>query len=105
METKALIPLVGLKVCLEGGGVIRLLDQIKTYPFPNFSSWRILAILGQVKQSSHNSSKHAKSILAAESKACNLQECKGKGLENSNAIEDTDVFPVVRIGGAILHPR
>ena len=40
-----------------------------------------------------------------ESKACNLQECKGKGLENSNAIGDTDVFPVVRIGGAILHPR
>ena len=35
---------------------------------------------------------------------CNLQECKGKGLENSNAIGDTDVFPVVPIGGAILHP-
>ena len=51
----------------------------------------------------HNSSKHAKSILAAESKACNLQECKGKGLENSTTIGDTDVFPVVRIGGAILH--
>ena len=43
--------------------------------------------------------------LSFESKACNLQECKGKGLENSNAIGDTDVFPVVRIGGAILHPR
>ena len=29
METKTLIPLVGLKVCLEG--VIRLLDKIKEY--------------------------------------------------------------------------
>ena len=44
METKALIPLIGSKVCLEGG-VIRLLDQIKIYPFPNFSSWQILATL------------------------------------------------------------
>ena len=61
--------------------------------------------MGQVKQSSHNSSKHAKSILAAESKACNLQESKGKGLGNSNAIGDTDVFVVVPIGGAIVHPR
>ena len=90
---------------MSRGGVIRLLDQIKNLPFPNFSSWQILAIVGQVKQSSHDSSKHAKSILAAESKACNLQECKGKGLEDSNAIGDTDVFPVVRIDGAILHPR
>ena len=46
-----------------------------------------------------------KSIWAAESKACNLQECKGKGLEDSNAIGDTDVFGVVPIGGAIVHPR
>ena len=46
-----------------------------------------------------------KSIWAAESKACNLQECKGKGLENSNTIGDTDVFVVVLIGGAIVHPR
>ena len=85
--------------------MIRLLDQLKIYHFPNFSLWKILAILAQVKQSSHNSSKHAKSILAAESKACNLQECKGKGLENSNAIGDTDVFVMVPIGGAIVHPR
>ena len=35
---------------------------------------------------------------------CNLQECKGKGLEDSNAIGDTDVFGVVPIGGAIVHP-
>ena len=85
--------------------MIRLLDQLKTMPFSNFSLWQILAILAQVKQSSHNSSKHAKSLWAAESKACNLQEYKGKGLEKSNTIGDTDVFPVVRIGGAILHPR
>ena len=85
--------------------MIRLLDQLKTYPFPNFRVWQILAILGQVKQSSHNSSKHAKNIWAAEIKACNLQESKGKGLEDSNAIGDTDVFGVVPIGGAIVHPR
>ena len=30
---------------MSRGGVIRLLDQIKTYPFPNFSSWQILATL------------------------------------------------------------
>ena len=36
---------------MSRGGVIRLLDQIKTYPFPNFSLWQILAILAQVKQS------------------------------------------------------
>ena len=35
----------------RGGGVIRLLDQLKIYPFPNFSLWQILAILAQVKQS------------------------------------------------------
>ena len=40
---------VGSKVCLEG--VIRLLDQIKSYPFANFSLWQILANLAQVKQS------------------------------------------------------
>ena len=89
---------------MSRGGVIRLLDQLKTMSFPNFRVWQILAILGQVKQSSHNSSKHAKSILAAESKACNLQECKGKGLEDSNAIGDMDVFVMVPIGGAIVHP-
>ena len=36
---------------MSRGGVIRLLDQIKTYPFPNFSVWQILVILAQVKQS------------------------------------------------------
>ena len=45
------------------------------------------------------------SICAAESKACNLQECKEKGLEYSNAIGDMNVFVVVLIGGAIIHPR
>src|SRR3954468_22340232 len=32
METKALIPIVASKVGLEGGGVIRLLDNIKNLP-------------------------------------------------------------------------
>ena len=45
------------------------------------------------------------SIWAAESKACNLQECKGMGLECANAIGDTKIFGVVPIGGAIVHPR
>ena len=40
-----------------------------------------------------------------ESKACILQESKGMGLECANAIGDTDVFVVVPIGGAIVHPR
>ena len=40
-----------------------------------------------------------------EIKACNLQESKGKCLEDSNAIGDMDVFVVVPIGGAIVHPR
>ena len=57
------------------------------------------------KHSQYNSSKHAKSIRAAGSKACNLQECKGMGLESANAIGDTDVFGVVPIGGAIVHPH
>ena len=30
---------------------------------------------------------------------------KGRVLEDSNAIRDTDVFVVVPIGGAIVHPR
>ena len=90
---------------MSRGGVIRLLDQLKAIPFPNFRLWQILFIFEQVKQSSCNLSKHAKSIEAAEIKACNLQECKRKGLENSNAIGDTDVFGVVLIGGAIVHPR
>ena len=30
---------------------------------------------------------------------------KGRVLEDSNAIGDTDVFGVVPIGGAIVHPR
>ena len=55
--------------------------------------------------SQYISSKLAKSIWAAESKACNLQECKGMGLNYANAIGDTDVFVVVLIGGAIVHTR
>ena len=30
---------------------------------------------------------------------------KGRVLEDSNAIGDTDVFGMVLIGGAIVHPR
>ena len=33
------------------------------------------------------------------------QECKEKGLEDSNAIGNMDIFVVVPIGGAIVHPR
>ena len=100
---------------MSRGGVIRLLDQIKTYPFPNFSlnkqSWHFLSFLkfkwslGTSLTFTIHIKQACKSIWAAESKACNLQECKGKGLEDSNAIGDTDVFGVVPIGGAIVHPR
>ena len=40
-----------------------------------------------------------------ESKACNLQESKAIGLECANAIRDTEIFGMVLIGGAIVHPR
>ena len=40
-----------------------------------------------------------------ESKACNLQESKGMGLEYANAIGDMEIFGVVPIGGVIVHPR
>ena len=45
-----------------------------------------------------------KEYMSNGNKACNLQECKGMGLECANAIGDTDVFGVVPIGGAIVHP-
>ena len=38
-------------------------------------------------------------------KHATCKNVKGKGLENSNAIGDTDVFGVVPIGGAIVHAR
>ena len=37
------------------------------------------------------------SIWAAESKACNLQECKEKGFEDPNEIGDKDVFVMIAI--------
>ena len=40
-----------------------------------------------------------------ESKACKLQESKEMGSEYANAIGDTEIFGVVPIGGAIIHPR
>ena len=56
------------------------------------------AIITQFKQA-------CKEYIAVEINAFNLQKSKGKGLEDSNAIGDTDVFVVVPIGGAIVHPR
>ena len=38
-------------------------------------------------------------------KHATCKNVKEKGLENSNIIGDTDVFVVVPIGGAIVHPR
>ena len=38
-------------------------------------------------------------------KHATCENVKGKGLESANAIGDTDVFVVVPIGGAIIHPR
>ena len=68
--------------------MIRLLDQIKTLPFPNFSSWKILAIVGQVKQSTYTC--NSKSI-AAECKTI-AYEGKGKEFEEANTIGDTEIF-------------
>ena len=58
-----------------------------------------------LKHIQYISSKHDKSIGSRKSKACKLQECEGMGLEYANAIGDTDIFGVVPIGGAIIHPR
>ena len=58
-----------------------------------------------LKHSQYISSKHGKSMSSGKSKACKLQESKGMGLECANAIGDTEIFGVVPIGGAIVHPR
>ena len=63
---------------MSRGGVIRLLDQIRIYHFPNFSLWQILAILAQVKQSSHNSSKHAKEDMQQKVKHATCKNVKGR---------------------------
>ena len=60
--------------------------------------WTSQAIITQYKQA-------CKEYIAADINAFNLQESKGKGLEDSNVVGDTDVFGVVPIGGAIAHPR
>ena len=57
--------------------------------------------LAQVKQSTYTC--NSKSI-AAECKTI-AYEGKGEEFEEANAIGDTDVFVVVPIGGAIVHPR
>ena len=38
-------------------------------------------------------------------KHATCKNVKGRVLEDSNTIGDTDVFGVVPIGGAIVHPR
>lgn len=38
-------------------------------------------------------------------KHATFKKIKGRVLEDSNAIGDIDVFGVVPIGGAIVHPR
>ena len=38
-------------------------------------------------------------------KHATFKNVKGRVLEDSNAIGDTDVFGVIPIGGAIVHPR
>ena len=38
-------------------------------------------------------------------KHATLQECKGMGFECANTIGDTEIFGMVPIGGAIIHPR
>ena len=57
--------------------------------------------LAQVKQTTYTC--NSKSI-ASECKTI-AYEGKGMGLECANAIGDRDVFGVVPIGGAIIHPR
>ena len=84
METKALIPLVGSKVCLEGGGVIRLLDQIKTQPFPNFICWQILAT--QHKSSNHNTIQASMQRVYEQWKVIHAtgKKVNGRSLEGAN---------------------
>ena len=57
--------------------------------------------LAQVRQSTYTC--NSKSI-AAECKTI-AYEGKGEEFEKANAIGDMDVFVVVPIGGAIVHPR
>ena len=57
--------------------------------------------LAQVKQSTYTC--NSKSV-AAECKTI-AYEGKEEEFEKANAIGDTDVFAVVLIGGAIVHPR
>ena len=83
--------------------MIRLLDQIKTYPFPNFSSWQILATLDK---SSNLNTIQASMQRVYEQRKVKHATCKNvKGrVWSANAIGDTDVFVMVPIGGAIIHP-
>ena len=58
-----------------------------------------------LKHTQYILSKHDKSIGSGKSKSCNLQECKGMGLECANTMETRRIFGVVPIGGAIVRPR
>ena len=102
METKPLIPIERIeKRCLEGG-----VNTLLTRESCNFYFLQVkVEFWHKFTHSQYISSKKDKSISTAESKACNLQECKGMGLECANAIGDTEIFGVVLIGGAIVHPR
>ena len=60
------------------------------------------------KHSQYLSSKHASIQGVYEQRKVKHATCKnvkGRVLEDSNAIGDTDVFGMVPIGGAIVHPR
>ena len=57
--------------------------------------------LALVKQSTYTC--NSKSVIA-ECKTI-AYEGKGEEFEDANTIGDTDVFVVVAIGGAIVHPR
>ena len=77
----------------------------KTYPFPNFSSWQILATLDKSSNLNTIQASMQRVYEQRKVKHATCKNVKGRVLEDSNAIGDTDVFVVVPIGGAIVHPR
>ena len=72
METKALIPLVGLEVCLEG--VIRLLDQLKLILF-------LILVFGRFQLSQHKSS-NLKTIQASMQRVYEQRKVKHETCKN-----------------------
>ena len=79
--------------------MIRLLDQIKAYPFPNFSCRQVLAILPSQATPYTCKSKS----FAAENKDFAYERKGGIGEIKRN--EDTVIFGVILIGSAIVRPR